>query len=59
MLRFARVDTRPALRLLVIHDDAVREFDDQKGAEEAIQRATERGWIQVSIGNDWSTVFAD
>ncbi len=59
MLRFARVDTRPALRLLVIHDDAEREFDDQKGAEKAIQRATERGWTQISIKNDWSTVFAD
>ena len=27
MLRFARAATRPALRLLVLHDDAEREFD--------------------------------
>ncbi len=58
MLRFARVDTRPALRLLVIHDDAEREFDDQKGAEKAIQRATERGWTQISIKNDWVRVLS-
>jgi phosphoglycolate phosphatase-like HAD superfamily hydrolase len=59
MLRFARVETRPALRLLVVHDDAEREFDDQKGAEAAIDRAKERGWTTISIKNDWSQVFAD
>ncbi len=59
MLRFARVATRPALRLLVVHDDPEREFDDRKGAEEAIARATDRGWTQISIKNDWSRVFAD
>ena len=59
MLRFARVDTRPALRLLVVHDDAEREFDDQKGAEQAIARANDKDWTVISIKNDWSQVFAD
>jgi phosphoglycolate phosphatase-like HAD superfamily hydrolase len=59
MLRFARVDTRPALRLLVVHDDTEREFDDQKGAEQAIERANDKGWTAISIANDWSQVFAD
>jgi phosphoglycolate phosphatase-like HAD superfamily hydrolase len=59
MLRFARVETRPALRLLVVHDDAEREFDDQKGAEDAIARSREKGWTSISIKNDWSQVFAD
>jgi phosphoglycolate phosphatase-like HAD superfamily hydrolase len=59
MLRFARVDTRPALRLLVVHDDAEREFDDQKGAEQAIARANDKDWTLISIKNDWSQVFAD
>ena len=59
MLRFARVDTRPALRLLVIHDDAKREFDDQKGAENVIARASDKGWTSVSIANDWSRVFVN
>lgn len=59
MLRFARVDSRPALRVLVVHDDAEREFDDQKGAEDAITRAQEKGWTSISIKNDWSQVFED
>ncbi len=59
MLRFARVGTRPALRLLVLHDDANREFDDRKGAEQALARAAEKGWTTISIKNDWIRVFAD
>jgi phosphoserine phosphatase len=59
MLRFARVDDRPALRLLVLHDDAEREFDYTEGAEEALARAKERGWTVISIKDDWSQVFAD
>jgi FMN phosphatase YigB (HAD superfamily) len=58
MLRFANVRDRPSLRLLVKHDDAEREFDDVKGAEEALRRAEERGWTVISIKNDWRTVFA-
>lgn len=37
MLRFARRPGREALRLLVLHDDAEREFDYVAGAEEALQ----------------------
>jgi FMN phosphatase YigB (HAD superfamily) len=59
MLRFAKTGTRPALRLLVLHDDAEREFDYTDGAEKALQRAGEAGWTVVSVRNDWSTVFAD
>jgi phosphoserine phosphatase len=59
MLRFARVTGRPALRLLVLHDDADREFDYTAGAEEALSRAEERDWTVVSIKDDWSRVFSD
>jgi len=45
--------------LLVVHDDAEREFDDQKGAEQAIARANDKDWTVISIKNDWSQVFAD
>ncbi|HYK07812.1 MAG TPA: HAD family hydrolase [Gaiellaceae bacterium] len=58
MLRFAGGRDRPALRLLVLHDDAEREFDDRKGAERALERAEQEAWTVVSIKNDWSTVFA-
>jgi phosphoserine phosphatase len=57
MLRFARRPGRPALRLLVLHDDPEREFDYVAGAEEALQRAKERSWTVVSVKDDWATVF--
>ena len=59
MLRFAGGKDRPALRLLVLHDDAEREFDYVKGAEKALEQATTDGWTVVSVENDWTTVFAD
>jgi hypothetical protein len=57
MLRFVRTASRDGLRLLVLHDDAEREFDYRAGAEEALQRAADRSWTVVSIAADWATVF--
>jgi phosphoglycolate phosphatase-like HAD superfamily hydrolase len=59
MLRFARYAGRDALRLLVLHDDADREFDYVAGAEDALDRARERSWTVVSIKADWATVFPE
>jgi phosphoserine phosphatase len=59
MLRFTGGRGRPALRLLVLHDDAEREFDYVKGAETALERAGDEGWTVVSMKDDWTTVFAD
>jgi phosphoserine phosphatase len=59
MLRFAKLASRPALRLLLLHDDAEREFDYTAGAEQALERAGQAGWTVVSIKNDWASVFAD
>ena len=59
MLQFAGAPSRPALRLLVLHDDPDREFDYVKGAEEALDAARTGGWTVISVKNDWSTVFAD
>jgi hypothetical protein len=59
MLQFAGGRSRPALRLLVLHDDADREFDYVAGAERALEQATAKGWTLVSVKNDWATVFAD
>ena len=61
MLQFAG-GARPALRLLVLHDDAEREADYVKGAEQALERAragADDGWVIVSVKNDWDRVFAD
>jgi phosphoserine phosphatase len=59
MMRFAKLASRPSLRLLLLHDDAEREFDYTAGAEQALARASEAGWTVISIRNDWASVFAD
>jgi hypothetical protein len=47
------------MRLLVLHDDAAREFDYIAGAEKALEVAKTDGWTVASIKNDWTAVFAD
>jgi hypothetical protein len=59
MLEFTRQRDRPSLPLLVLHDDAEREFGYTAGAEQALERADADGWTVVSIGRDWATVFPD
>jgi len=57
MLEFAYHADKPTLQLLVLHDDAEREFDYASGAERALARAESDGWTVVSVKNDWRTVF--
>ena len=57
MLDFTRHADRPFLRLLVLHDDAEREFAYTGGAEKALERAAGDGWTVVSMKDDWTTVF--
>jgi hypothetical protein len=57
MLEFTHHVDGPALRPLVLHDDADRELDYTAGAERALERAGTDGWTVVSIRNDWTTVF--
>ena len=57
MLEFTHHADKPTLRLLVLHDDAEREFDYTAGAEQALERADADGWTVVSMKNDWTTVF--
>ena len=58
MLDFTQHADKPTLRLLVLHDDAEREFAYTAGAEDALERARTEGWTVVGIANDWATVFA-
>jgi hypothetical protein len=53
MLRLAGGKDRPALRLLVLHDDPVREFDYVNGTEQALERAKGERWTVISVKNDW------
>jgi phosphoserine phosphatase len=57
MLDFTQHPDKPFLRLLVLHDDAEREFDYTSGAEQALERAETSGWTVASIRYDWATVF--
>ena len=57
MLAFAGGPSLPALRLLVVHDDADREFDYVAGAEKVLSAAQTRGWTVVSMKEDFATVF--
>ena len=59
MLRYAGGKDRPALRLLVLHDDDEREFAYTAGAEKSLEQAAAQDWTVVSVKNDWVTVFAD
>jgi hypothetical protein len=57
MLRFAG-GTKPALRVLLLHDDGDREFEYTAGAERVLELARASDWPVISIRNDWNTVFA-
>jgi phosphoserine phosphatase len=57
MLQFAS-GRQPGFGLLVLHDDAEREFDYVTGAEDSLERAAALGWTVVSVKDDWKTVFA-
>jgi phosphoserine phosphatase len=57
MLDFAQHAGKPSLRLLVLHDDAEREFAYTAGAEQALERAAAQDWTVVSVKDDWTTVF--
>ncbi|MCW2555926.1 MAG: phosphoserine phosphatase [Mycobacterium sp.] len=58
MLQFTAASSGPSLQLLVLHDDADREFDYVTGAEKALEHARTDDWTVASIRNDWATVFA-
>jgi phosphoserine phosphatase len=59
MLQWSGHPAGAALRLLVLHDDADREFDYTAGAEVVLERARADGWTVVSVKDDWSAVFAE
>ena len=58
MLRFANHPGHSALRMLLLHDDAEKEFDYTVGAD-ALARAADKGWTVISIKDDWSTSSTD
>jgi phosphoserine phosphatase len=57
MLAFTQHVDKPFLRLLLLHDDAEREFSYTAGAEKALEKAAHDDWTVVSMKNDWATIF--
>jgi len=57
MLAFTQHEDKPSLRLLVLHDDAEREFAYTSGAEKALADAKNGGLTVVSMKDDFATVF--
>lgn len=57
MLDYSQHVDKPSLRLLILHDDAEREFDYTSGADQALERAGKSGWTVVSIKDDWARIF--
>ena len=56
MLEYTDTPATPSLQLLILHDDADREFAYTAGAEKALEMADQNGWTVVSMRNDWTTV---
>jgi phosphoserine phosphatase len=65
MLEYTNSLAGPSLALLVNHDDAEREYAYESlagtfEASEPVEATAERlGWTQVSMRNDWATVFPE
>ena len=57
MLAFTGGLSVPPLRLLVVHDDAEREFEYIAGAEKVLSIAQTHGWTTVSMKREWRKIF--
>jgi len=57
MLKFAQASGRRFLNLLVLHDDNMREYAYEQGAEKALALAAELNWQVISMKEDWQEVF--
>ena len=44
-------------RLVIVHDDAEREYLVTAGAEKLLAAGRQGGWTMVSMKDDWNTVF--
>jgi phosphoglycolate phosphatase-like HAD superfamily hydrolase len=59
MMTFAGGPSLPALQLLVVHDDAEREFDYVAGAEKILTTARTKSWTMISMKDDFKVIFAE
>ena len=64
MLEWTTSGAGPRLGLIVHHDEADREWAYDRGSpigklERGLDEASKRGWVLVSIKNDWKKVFPE
>jgi len=57
MLEASGAGGLPSLSLTLYHDDGEREYAYDKGADKILAMAQERGWVVVSMKNDFKEVF--
>jgi hypothetical protein len=69
MLEYVKAGTGARLSVLVLHDDAIREYaygpaqglpDTKIGtfSQEMYDMAKQQGWTIISMKNDWKRIFA-
>ena len=68
MLEWTQAGDRARLMMLVLHDDAKREYAYGPAAtsghrvgtfsEELLRKATKNAWVVVSMKNDWKRIFS-
>ena len=46
-------------RLVIVHDDAEREYVVTAAAEKLLDAGKKGGWTMVSMKEDWKTIFKD
>ena len=62
MLEWTTTGSAPRFGLIVHHDDSTREWAYDRGSsigklERGLDEAGKRGWILVSMKNDWKKIF--
>ncbi|MDJ0840803.1 MAG: hypothetical protein QNK37_30100 [Acidobacteriota bacterium] len=57
MMTYSHGRTGPTLQLLVVHDDALREYSYREGAEHVIAAAERNNWAQISMKTDFKNIF--
>ena len=57
MLKFTQVNSNTYLNLLLLHDDAQREFEYKQGAEGVLREAAENNWQIISMKADFKKIF--
>ena len=64
MLQYTTIGNDPSLGVYIHHDDAEREWAYDRESHigrlaEGLDQAPERGWLVISMKNDWLTIYPE